>query len=48
VPPTSTTTPPAQPELDEDGLPVGAQDYQLARAIDLLRGLALYASRTVN
>ncbi len=47
TPPTSGA-PPEQPELDEEGLPVGAEDYQLARAFDLLRGLALYANRTVN
>jgi len=53
TPPPAPTPPaggaaPGQPQLDEDGLPVAAQDYQLARALDLLRGLALYASRTVN
>jgi carboxyl-terminal processing protease len=42
------------PEAPEEGVPPHAlsetteQDYQLARAIDLLRGLALYNQRVVN
>ena len=49
-PQTSKTPPPAAaPEGEEgDGMPDVSQDYQLARAVDLLRGLALYASRSVN
>jgi carboxyl-terminal processing protease len=33
-------------DLDEDAVLVDSTDYQLARAIDLLRGIALYEGRT--
>jgi len=37
-----------KPEAGKGGTPTQAQDYQLSRAVDLLRGLALYRSRAVN
>ncbi|MBL8837270.1 MAG: S41 family peptidase [Alphaproteobacteria bacterium] len=40
--------PPAQPAAEEQPQPGDAQDYQLARALDLLRGLALYNQRIAN
>ena len=36
---------PAQPP--EMGEPVDGKDYQLSRALDLLRGISLYEDRTV-
>ncbi|NIA68288.1 S41 family peptidase [Pelagibius litoralis] len=42
-------TPPVEGETEPHALSeAAAQDYQLARAIDLLRGLALYNRRVVN
>jgi carboxyl-terminal processing protease len=54
--PTIPTTPPAQPEGDggADANPapvapvVAEEDYQLARAIDLLHGLALFRAQGAN
>jgi carboxyl-terminal processing protease len=48
--PQSQDQQPAQPNPDEQAAaPAGdAQDYQLARALDLLRGLALYNARVAN
>jgi len=40
--------PGTKPEASKGGTPAQAQDYQLSRAVDLLRGLALYRSRAVN
>ncbi len=34
--------------LGEDRPPAATEDYQLARALDLLRGLALFSARTAN
>jgi carboxyl-terminal processing protease len=38
----------ATPQAGKAGAKAKPQDYQLSRAIDLLRGLALYKSRAVN
>jgi len=38
----------ATPQAGKAGAKPKPQDYQLSRAIDLLRGLALYKSRAVN
>jgi len=35
-------------ETSEDKTEIGPEDYQLSRALDLLRGLALYGSRASN
>ncbi|MBI1777288.1 MAG: S41 family peptidase [Proteobacteria bacterium] len=41
-------TPANQPPTQEDKLQISQEDYQLARALDLLRGIALFQSRVVN
>jgi carboxyl-terminal processing protease len=52
--PTSSTNPPVTPPGEggpataENGQPVEQFDYQLARAVDLLRGVSLFNSRPVN
>lgn len=52
VPPAPEAVPEEQPpegEVEEEGAEAGpADDYQLARALDLLRGLALFNGRVVN
>ncbi|MEX2009882.1 MAG: S41 family peptidase, partial [Dongiaceae bacterium] len=45
--PNSEVAPDGEPAPDGEA-PAAAQDYQLARALDLLRGLALFNARTVN
>ncbi len=48
VPPGTTPSAPAEPG-SVDPLVLGtAEDYQLARALDLLRGIALFNGRAVN
>ena len=39
---------PAQPSAEDQAQPGDAQDYQLSRALDLLRGIALYNQRVAN
>jgi carboxyl-terminal processing protease len=41
-------TPASQPATQEGQLQISQEDYQLARALDLLRGIALFQSRVVN
>jgi carboxyl-terminal processing protease len=41
-------TPAAQPPTQEGQLQVSQEDYQLSRALDLLKGIALFQQRAVN
>jgi carboxyl-terminal processing protease len=41
-------TPAAQPPTQEGQLQVSSEDYQLSRALDLLKGIALFQQRAVN
>ncbi|MDX6750864.1 S41 family peptidase [Geminicoccaceae bacterium 1502E] len=43
---TNDQAPSAESEAGEEGQTVDARDYQLARALDLLRGIALYENRS--
>jgi carboxyl-terminal processing protease len=42
--PDQSSAPPAQPTGDDQSATGDAQDYQLSRALDLLRGIALYSA----
>ncbi|MBM3535042.1 MAG: S41 family peptidase [Alphaproteobacteria bacterium] len=46
--PATTPTAPGAAPTAEAGPQVSSEDYQLARALDLLRGIALYQQRVVN
>jgi carboxyl-terminal processing protease len=50
TPPPPSNTPPAPnaPPTAEAAPQISGEDYQLARALDLLRGIALYQQRVVN
>jgi carboxyl-terminal processing protease len=39
---------PAEPKKTDTAAPEKPQDYQLSRAMDLLRGIALYGTRAAN
>jgi hypothetical protein len=39
---------PAEPKETDGTAPEKPQDYQLSRAMDLLRGIALYGTRAAN
>jgi carboxyl-terminal processing protease len=43
--PTKSATPPAADGSDESATFGSADDYQLARAVDMLRGLALFGPK---
>ena len=47
-PSTETPASPAAPQAGEAQPQVSGEDYQLARALDLLHGIALYQQRVVN
>ena len=46
--PTAPQTPPAEGEEAPTSMPTPANDYQLARALDLLRGIALYNQKAAT
>jgi carboxyl-terminal processing protease len=48
VPPGTTPAEPAEPSAVDPNVLGTAQDYQLARALDMLRGVALFNSRASN
>jgi carboxyl-terminal processing protease len=48
TPPTTPPAAPGAPATAEGAPQVSGEDYQLARAIDLLRGISLYQQRVVN
>ncbi|MBM3547178.1 MAG: PDZ domain-containing protein [Alphaproteobacteria bacterium] len=48
TPPASTPTAPGAAPTTEAAPQISSEDYQLARALDLLRGIALYQQRVVN
>jgi len=48
TPPANTPTAPGAAPTAEATPQISSEDYQLARALDLLRGIALYQQRVVN